>query len=154
MDSTKRIALNFPPYEFRTTIQNGSEFIFDRNRKKYVPLTPEEWVRQNLMSYLVEYQHIPIGLIGIEVSFTFNEVKHRADLIVYSKNGLPLLLAECKAPEVNITNAVIEQVARYNYTLNAEYMLVTNGLAHYIFRNNTKGEWDILSDFPNLTEKL
>lgn len=154
MDSVKTIALNFPPYQFRTTIQNGTELIFDRNRKKYVPLTPEEWVRQHLISYLTEYHHIPIGLIGVEVSFTFNKVNHRADLIVYSKNGSPLLLAECKAPEVSITNAVIEQVARYNYILNAEYLLVTNGLAHYIFRDTKKGEWDILSDFPNLTEKL
>ncbi len=154
MNSTKRIALNFPSYRFRTTIQNGIEFIFDRNRKKYVPLTPEEWVRQNLMSYLVEHHHIPIGLIGIEVSFTFNNLNHRADLIVYSKNGSPLLLAECKAPDVTITNAAIEQVARYNYSLNAEYLLVTNGLEHYIFRNTTKGEWDILSDFPSLTQKL
>ncbi len=153
-DDINTIKLNFPNYHFRITEKNGSRFIFDINRKKFVPLTPEEWVRQHLLSYLIAEQKLPAGLITTEVAFSFNQVSHRADLVVYNQKGNPILLAECKAPSVEITHGVIEQIARYNYILKAQYLLVTNGIKHQIFDVSGNEKWKLLNEFPNLSAKL
>lgn len=147
-------SLNFPNYQFRVKQENGNRYIFDVVRKKFITLTPEEWVRQHLISYLITDLNLPIGLIGVEVSFSFNSINHRADVVVYNRKGEPILLAECKAPNVEITNEVVDQICRYNYALNAEYLLVTNGLNHLILRLSEGKEWVFLDCFPELRNKI
>jgi hypothetical protein len=105
--------------------------IFDSVRRKYVALTPEEWVRQHLINYLVTEKKCPISLISVETPLKYVQMNKRSDVIVYGRNGQPLLLAECKAPEVNITQKVFEQITIYNLTIHAPYLMVTNGLQHY-----------------------
>lgn len=146
--------LNFPTYQFRIKQENGNRYIFDVIRKKFIALTPEEWVRQHLISYLIIDLSLPIGLIGVEVSFSFNSVNHRADVVVYNRKSEPILLAECKAPNVEITNEVVDQICRYNYALNAEYLLVTNGLKHLILQFSEGKEWITLDGLPELRNKV
>ncbi|MEY1639868.1 type I restriction enzyme HsdR N-terminal domain-containing protein [Tenuifilum osseticum] len=147
-------SLNFPAYQFRVKQENGNRYIFDVIRKKFIALTPEEWVRQHLLSYLITDLNLPVGLIGVEVSFSFNGVNHRADVVVYNRKGEPILLAECKAPNVEITNEVVDQICRYNYALNAEYLLVTNGLKHLILWLSEGKGWITLDGFPELRNKI
>ncbi|MDA0745435.1 MAG: type I restriction enzyme HsdR N-terminal domain-containing protein [bacterium] len=125
--------LNFPQYEFDIQGDPNHETIFDPLRRKHVRLTPEEWVRQHLIQFLVHDQGFPAGRTAIESGFTHKSVFHRADLIVYDRTGTPLLMAECKAPEVKLNQAVFDQIARYNTSLQASYLLVTNGLTHYCY---------------------
>jgi len=105
--------------------------IFDCIRKKYVTLTPEEWVRQHLIYYLITEKGYPATLISVETPLKYARLDKRSDVIVYDRNGKPLMLAECKAPEVNITQKVFEQIAVYNLTIQAQFLLITNGLQHY-----------------------
>jgi predicted type IV restriction endonuclease len=146
--------LNFPTYQFRVKQEKGNRYIFDVIRKRFIALTPEEWVRQHLIFYLITDLNIPAGLIGVEVSFSFNSINHRADVVVYTRNGEPILLAECKATNVEITNEVVDQICRYNYALNAEYLLVTNGVKHLILQLSEEKEWITLDGFPELRNKI
>ena len=123
--------LNFPDYNFK--IINGdkegqSSKVFDMVRRKYVVLTPEEWVRQHLLNYLVFDKEYPKSLIGIEKRMLVNRIVKRADIVVYGKSGKPVLIAECKAPSVKITQATFDQAARYNLTLRVDYFVLTNGI--------------------------
>jgi hypothetical protein len=110
----------------------GKEMIFDVVRQKYVRLTPEEWVRQHVVQFLLEAQGVPRGLLAVEVAFPYNRMLRRADLLVYDRQGTPLLLVECKAPEVALTQAVFDQAARYNTVVRAAWLLVTNGRAQHV----------------------
>jgi hypothetical protein len=124
-------ALNFPPYEPHTKAKGKRTLIFDGIRKKYVALTPEEWVRQHLIHYLIMQKKYPATLISIEMPLKYAGLDKRSDVLVHDRNGQPLMLAECKAPEVIITQKVIEQIAVYNLAIQAPYLMVTNGLQHY-----------------------
>jgi hypothetical protein len=130
--------LNFPDYQFKiTTSEPGqSSKIFDIVRRKYVALTPEEWVRQNLLQYLITEKKFPASLIAIEAKLKVNELLKRTDLVVYNNLLQPLLIAECKAPAVSITQKAFDQAARYNLTLNVKYFVLTNGLQIYCCRMN------------------
>jgi hypothetical protein len=110
---------------------NKQKYIYDRFRKKNVVFTPEEWVRQHLACYLTINKKFPVSLIALEVGLEVNNLKKRADIVVYDRYGKPLLLAECKAPEVNITQAVFDQICIYNLSLKVPYLLITNGLQHF-----------------------
>jgi len=103
-----------------------------------------------LISYLITDLKVPTGLIGVEVNFSFNSINHRADVVVYNRKGEPILLAECKAPNVEITNEVIDQICRYNYALNAEYLLVTNGRKHLVLQLSKAKGWITLDGIPEL----
>ena len=116
-------------HKIRTT-ERGKE-IFDPVRAKFVILTPEEWVRQNFLRYLIEEKKMPKGLMRVEMFLTLNGMSKRCDIAVYSTDGKPLLAVECKASSVAITQEVFEQLARYNLRLNVPYLAVTNGLQHY-----------------------
>jgi len=131
MAEADKIRLNLPGYSFKTRINNGDIQIFDPIRKKYVRLTPEEWVRQHFINYLINHKSVPVGLIGVEVALILNGVNHRSDIVIYNKQGEPLALVECKAPEVELTSAVIDQVGRYNIHFKAKYLFITNGIKHY-----------------------
>jgi len=124
-------ALNFPAIEMRTKKEGEQTVIFDGIRKKYVALTPEEWVRQHLIHYLIAEKNYPSMLISVETPLRYAHVNKRSDVLVNDRNGQPLMLAECKAPEVAITQKVFEQIAIYNHTIQAPCLLATNGLQHY-----------------------
>lgn len=123
--------LNLPEYTFRTKTENGKTLIFDPIRKKFVVLTPEEWVRQNFIQYLKTEKKYPENLMAVEKQVMVNGKQRRFDLLIYLKNGQPFLIAEFKAPVVKITQDTFDQVVRYNMALRVERVVVSNGLQHY-----------------------
>jgi hypothetical protein len=127
--------LDLPPFDakIRQTSANISE-IWDELRRKYVVLTPEEWVRQHVVQYLMRHLGYPRGLLSLERGHRYNQRQKRTDLVALGPDGRPLLLVECKRPTVAITPAVAQQAATYNQTLRAPLLLLTNGLVHYCWR--------------------
>lgn len=123
--------LNFPAYRFRLKSLGDKTLIFDGIRKKYVVLTPEEWVRQHVIRYLVTEKKYPASLISVETPHKYIRMNKRSDVLVYDRNGNTLMLVECKAPDVVITQKVFEQVSVYNMTTQAVCLVVTNGMQHF-----------------------
>ncbi len=112
-------------------------------------LTPEEWVRQNFIRYLVEEKQYPVSLIAIEKGLLVERRTKRTDIVIYNRSGIPLVIVECKAPEVKITPNVFDQIVRYNITLNANYLIVTNGLEHFCcLLSYTDNSYSFLKDIP------
>jgi predicted type IV restriction endonuclease len=126
--------LNLPSYEVKLREENLQKQIFDPIRRKYVALTPEEWVRQHFINYLTIHKGFSKGLLSIEHLVNVNNMPQRADIVAYNRNGQALLIVECKAPSVQLTKEVYEQAARYNLSLKAEFLVVTNGLNHFCSR--------------------
>jgi hypothetical protein len=126
--------LNFPAYQFRMKEEKGALQVFDPARKKYVYLTPEEWVRQHLIHYLNKDKGYPIGLMKIEKEFKYNKLSKRADIIVCKRTGAPLLMAECKSPDIVITQGVFDQAMRYNLIMDVKIMVLSNGINHFCFQ--------------------
>ena len=120
-----------PEYDFRIKTGNGKQLIFDRIRKKFVALTPEEWVRQNFVEFLKQEKHFPESLMAVEKQIMVNNNPRRFDLLVYSRKGQPHLIAEFKAPKVKITQETFDQVVRYNMALRVERVVVSNGMQHF-----------------------
>ena len=110
--------------------------ILDPIRRKYVKLTPEEWVRQNFVQYLINEGKYPAGLIGIEVLFRINKLKKRADILVHNRKGKPVMIVECKSPDIKLDESVFEQIATYNMNYKVPYIVVTNGMVHYAGKFN------------------
>lgn len=123
--------LNLPEYSFRTRTTEGKQYIFDSLRKKYVRLTPEEWVRQNFVQFLISEKKYPTSLIAIEAGVNINNNPQRADLIIFDRLGQPALVAEFKAPEVKISQQTFDQIVRYNRQLKVKFLIVSNGMQHY-----------------------
>lgn len=121
----------FPKYEFNIRQKAGLAQIFDDIRKRYVALTPEEWVRQHWLHYLMEEMKYPRSLIAVEMSLKLNKLTKRCDIVVFGRNGLPQMIVECKAAEVKLTQKVFDQIARYNLALQVRYLVVSNGLKNY-----------------------
>jgi hypothetical protein len=143
------IQLNLPPFEFSIKSEGQSKQIFDSFRKKYVELTPEEWVRQNFLRYLTEEKKFPASLIAVEIQIGVGKLKKRCDAVVYSKETKPVLIIECKAPAVKISQEVFDQAARYNLTLNVKYLALTNGFEHFFCRINTeKKSFEFIEEIP------
>lgn len=130
--------LNLPHYSFRIKGEPGKESILDPIRKKFVKLTPEEWVRQNFVRYLIEEGKYPPGLIGIEVSSDYNKMKRRVDVLIHNRKGEPVMIVECKAPEVPVNDKVFDQIVCYNMGFRVPYLIVTNGLDHYACKINVE----------------
>ena len=126
--------LNLPPFDHKTTIKDGKTFILDTIRRRYVALTPEEWVRQHFVHFLVEHRGYPRSLMANEVQLRFNGMSRRCDTVVYDRALRPRIIIEYKAPTVDITQDVFDQICRYNMVLQADYLIVSNGLAHYCCR--------------------
>lgn len=124
--------LNLPVYEFRIKSEGTKKYIFDSVRKRFVLLTPEEWVRQHFIRYLIEEKKYPESLMTVEKQITLNGKLFRFDLLIYSRNGQPLLIAEFKAPGIKISQDAFDQVVRYNMVLKVERVVVSNGLQHYV----------------------
>ena len=147
--------LNFPHYEFRLRQSGEKQQIFDIARKKFVALTPEEWVRQHILHHLHQAKSVPLSLIGVEVSLKLNSLVKRADLVVYARTGKPLMLIECKAPGVSVSQLVFDQAARYDMIFHVNFMLITNGLAHYCCRfNHDEHSYSFLPDIPAYEEMI
>jgi hypothetical protein len=123
--------LKLPPCSLRIKEGPGGKLIFDRLRQKYVTLTPEEWVRQHFVNYLTEHLHYPAGLIQVEASLTLNTMKRRADILIHDRTCQPVMVVECKAPDVKLTQAVLDQVINYNFTYGLRWVVVTNGIMHW-----------------------
>lgn len=145
--------INFPAVEFRIKKTSDSEYqIFDEVRKKFVVLTPEEWVRQHLIHYLANQKNIPLSLISIEKQLIFNGMKRRTDLVVYSNSLKPLLISECKEPNVDLSQSAINQIYNYNSVLDVPYLLITNGMQHICIKQNSQKPivLDYIPDFAEL----
>ena len=110
--------------------------ILDPLRRKYVKLTPEEWVRQNFVQYLINQGKYPAGLLGIEVMFRLNKLKRRVDILVHDRMGRPVMIVECKSPDIKLDEKVFEQIATYNMKFKVPYLVVTNGDRHYACKLN------------------
>ena len=148
MDKFKLKKLNFPNYNFNFKINDNKPYIFDVVRKKFIVLTPEEWVRQNVVKYLIE-KDVSLNHIAIEKKIIVNNLKKRFDIVVFDRNSNVLLLVECKSSDVKIDQKVFDQIAIYNKSINSNYMMVTNGLDHYYFEiDYTKMNYKFLNKFP------
>lgn len=145
--------LNFPDYSFRFKSSENKPLIFDEIRKKFVVLTPEEWVRQNTIQFLLQEKGYSINLINVEKQLTLNNTTKRYDIVVFNSDGSVFLIVECKAPSITIDQTTFDQIARYNLALNASYLMVTNGLDHYFCQMDFKNErYVFLRDLPNKSD--
>lgn len=143
--------LNLPQYPFNIKTIGGKLSIFDDFRKKFVSLTPEEWVRQHIIKYLVEDKAFPAGLVSIEAEINVNNLRRRYDGLVFTRTHTPLLLIECKAPSVKITQKVFDQIFAYNTQVIAPYLLITNGLQHFLLKMSANNTPEFIQSIPNYT---
>lgn len=146
--------LNLPPYAVNVRKVDGMTKIFDVLRRRFVALTPEEWVRQHFVHYLLEHKGYSPTLMGNEISVSLNGTKKRCDTVLFSRDGLrPLMIIEYKAPSVAITQKVFDQICRYNMVLKVEYLVVTNGIRHYSCHiDYSTGSYTFLDDVPDYSE--
>ena len=141
--------LNFPTYSFRFKNSENKVSIFDEIRKKFILLTPEEWVRQHVVQFLLQDKKYPKSYINVEKLIKINDLSKRYDVVVFQPNGEIFLLIECKAPEVAISQQTFDQIARYNLVLKAKYLMVTNGLNHYFCQMDFENEkYVFLKELP------
>lgn len=131
--------LNFPDYQFLIQEQEQKKVIFDPVRKKFIPLTPEEWVRQHCLAHLCAHYNIPSGMIAVEREIQAFGMRKRFDIVVFASNTNPYILIECKAPEIAISKDTLIQAATYNNKLDSRFMWITNGLKHAWFEKNSSG---------------
>lgn len=143
-------ALNFPNFTFRFKNNENKMAIFDEIRKKFIILTPEEWVRQHVIQYLIQIKKYPKSLINVEKVLHVNGLRKRYDIVIFRPNGTIFTLIECKAPEVTITQTTFDQIAQYNLTLQSEFLMVTNGLNHYYCTMDFENEkYSFLPSLPD-----
>lgn len=148
--------LNLPAFEVRLAQKNGKKMIYDFLRRRYITLTPEEWVRQHFTHFLVEHKHYPAVLIANEVGMDIGGVNRRCDTVLFHREGgRPRLIIEYKAPSIPITQEVFNQICSYNSVLRADYLIVSNGISHYCchidYQQNTV---QFLPDIPAFEELL
>lgn len=144
------IQLNLPPFPTRLEQRQGKPYVWDEWRNKMVRLTPEEWVRQHLMHYLVEHLGYPKQLLGTEIGLKVGTMSKRADALLYNRQLQPQMLIECKAPEVRLSDEVLMQAIRYNMALSVPYLLLSNGLEHVVYHiDYTEQSYHNLSEIPN-----
>lgn len=147
--------LNLPSFSPRIKINAGKRLIFDVLRKKFVKLTPEEWVRQHFVNYLLIYKQYPGGRIGNEISLLYNGMKKRCDTVIYDNVAQPLMLIEYKAPDVKITQAVFDQISVYNLTMRVPFLIVSNGMSHYCCTvNYAENTYFFLQDIPDYRQLM
>ncbi len=145
--------LNFPSFNFRFKNSENKVSIFDEIRKKFIILTPEEWVRQHTVQFLLHEKKYPKSYLNVEKVIKLNEITKRYDIVVFRPDGSLFLLIECKAPEVKITQDTFDQIARYNMKLKARYLMVTNGLNHYFCQMDfDKEQYIFLEELPDFSK--
>ena len=147
--STKMIPLNLPSYAIKIRKEDDHEQILDVLRRKFVALTPEEWVRQHFIHYLIEHKHYPATLLANEVKLQVGDKVLRADSVLYSTTLQPRMIIEYKAPHISITQKTFDQISTYNLLLHADYLVVSNGIRHYICRMDYEQQkYVFLEDIP------
>lgn len=147
------IQLNLPNFDYKIKNEENQKFIFDIIRKKYILITPEEWVRQHFIHFLINQLSYSKGLLKVEGGLRYNRLSKRSDILVYDRNASPFMLIECKAPEVKISQAVFEQAALYNKTIKAEYLTITNGLRHFCCKiDHENGSYSFTKNLPPFSE--
>ena len=145
--------LNLPKYGIKIANENGHQTIFDVLRRKYVALTPEEWVRQHFVHYLIEHKGYPQSLMANEIQLAIGNKKLRCDSVLYDRSLKPRMIIEYKAPTVNITQKVFDQITIYNMLLHVDYLVVSNGIKHYCCRMDYENQtYLFLADIPNYQE--
>ena len=141
--------LNFPQYSFRFKNNQNKIAVFDDLRKKFVILTPEEWVRQHCVKFLQNEKNYPLSLINVEKQLKIASLTKRYDIVVFEPDGNIQMIVECKAPQIKISQDTFDQIARYNLTLKANFLMVTNGIDHYYCKMDYENETYIfLKDIP------
>jgi type I site-specific restriction endonuclease len=141
------IKIEYPAYQPKIKMQQDKELIFDEIRKQWVVLTPEEWVRQNLLQYLVLVKKYPAALIAVEKEIRLAAITNRFDIVVYDRNTQPWMIVECKEMNISLTQTVLDQALRYNISLNVPYIVITNGSYCYGF-SGKKGQLEELHRLP------
>ncbi|MEL5892780.1 type I restriction enzyme HsdR N-terminal domain-containing protein [Bacteroides sp. GD17] len=143
------LSLNLPAFDVKVAERDGRTVIFDAIRRRYVALTPEEWVRQHFVHFLLEHKGYPQALMANEVQVLLNGTKKRCDTVLYRRDLTARMIVEYKAPDVEITQKVFDQITRYNMVLKVDYLIVSNGLQHYCCRiNYEKNSYTFLQDIP------
>lgn len=143
-------SLEFNTYDFRFRETDGKVSIFDEIRRKFIILTPEEWVRQHVVQYFLKEKNYPRSLINVEKLLKINGLTKRYDVVVFNPDGSIFILVECKAPEVKVSQTTFDQIARYNLTMKAQYLMVTNGLNHYFCQMDFINEkYKFLRELPD-----
>ena len=141
--------LNLPKTEFKIISRGEKLNIFDILRRRYVTLTPEEWVRQHFIHFLIKYKGYPAARLGNEISLDLNGTRKRCDSVLYDKEAHPIMIIEYKAPHIPITQETFQQISRYNMKLHVPWLIVSNGMEHYCCQvDYEKGEYHFLSDIP------
>ena len=147
--------LNLPAYTPKILREEGRVLIFDLIRKKYVVLTPEEWVRQHFINYLINELKYPKALFKVESGLLFNKIQKRSDVIIHNREGKAWMLVECKAPNIKLTQKAFNQIAVYNMTIGAKYLAVTNGMAHFCCKAaSTTQKAEFIEGFPDFNEAV
>ena len=147
------LSLNLPPYATKIAVRNGKNTIWDVIRRKYVALTPEEWVRQHFVHFLIEHKGYPASLLANEVALTLNGTSRRCDTVLYDRTLSPRTIIEYKAPHIPITQKVFDQICRYNLVFRVDYLIVSNGLSHYCCRMDYAHQsYEFLTDVPEYGE--
>lgn len=146
--------LNFPDYQFRFKSNENKPLIFDEIRKKFVSLTPEEWVRQHMIKFLLLEKNYPLSHINVEKQLKLHTTIKRYDIVVFNKEGSICILVECKSPQIPINQKTFDQIARYNFVLKSDYQIVSNGLQHYYCEMDyIAKKYVFLEDIPNYNTK-
>jgi hypothetical protein len=141
--------LNLPTYEYKLKKADGKVWIFDVIRKKFIVITPEEWVRQHFINYLTAHLLYPRALLKVEGGLTYNQLQKRSDIVIFDRQGNPWMIVECKAPTLRLSAETLHQAALYNASLKAKYLTVTNGLQHLCaFTDWLEGTTTVLDDLP------
>jgi len=145
--------LNFPKYNFRFKSNENKTLIFDIIRKKFVILTPEEWVRQHTLHFLITEKKYPVSYINVEKQLLLNDTVKRYDIVIFKNDGDVEIIIECKAPSISINQVTFDQIARYNLALNSNLLMVTNGLTHYFCKMDIKNKrYLFLRDLPKYNQ--
>ena len=148
------LSLNLPEFETKISLNKGKYVIWDVLRRKNVALTPEEWVRQHFIHYLIHHKGYPQSLMANEVQVSLNSTKKRCDTVLYRRDLTARMIIEYKAPDVEITQNVFDQITRYNMVLRADYLIVSNGINHYCckidYDNRSYSFLDVIPDYDKL----
>ena len=145
--------LNLPPASLTIVSRNGSPCVFDILRRRYIKITPEEWVRQHFIHFLIHHKGYPKELLANEISLTLGATVKRCDTVLYDQHALPRMIIEYKAPHIALSQRVFDQISRYNIALRVDYLLVSNGLQHYCCRMDyAASTYAFLTDIPNYTQ--
>lgn len=149
------VPLNFPAYPFKIKQEISVTYIFDEIRKKFLVLTPEEWVRQHVVQYIIREKGYPKALIKLEGGLKLNSLQKRTDIVVFNTGGEKILLVECKAPSVKITQNTFDQIARYNIIHKVPLLFVSNGLQHYVCKISITGKnYEFVENLPSFEKKM